>query len=138
MNSKQLINIAKGKLGLADDDYRDLLERVTGKRSLRDMTEKERLSVLDDLKSKGFQMQRKGGLSGKKYVRLIYSLWKSCARLGVIEDGSKTALRSFVAKKSETQGKRIDDPEFLTYDQASPIIRALKSMETRGKAAANG
>lgn len=140
MNTFAVINIAKKDLGLDDETYRDALERVTGKRSLRAMSEAQRLAVVDDFKDKGFVVKRGGkpvgkraGFSAKKYVRLIHALWGSCAKLGVIDDGSKKALRSFVAAQTAKRGARIDDPDFLTYDQASPIIETLKSMEKRGK-----
>lgn len=139
MNTKAIINIAKTQFGLCDDDYRDVLERVTGKRSLTAMTEAERIAVVNDFKAKGFQVKRGGksgkasGISSKAYVRLIYALWKSCAKLGEIRDGSPSALRSFVARESEERGERVDDPEFLTYGQAAPIIETLKAMEERGE-----
>jgi phage gp16-like protein len=134
MKTMAIINIAKAQFGLEDDDYRDVLFRVTGKRSLRDMNEKQRIAVVDDFKSRGFVVKRGKGFSKRKFVRLIHALWGACAKLGVIEDGSAKALRSFVANKTEAKGQRVDDPEFLTYDQASPIIETLKSMEKRGKA----
>lgn len=140
MNTFAVINIAKKDLGLDEETYRDALQRVTGKQSLRDMTEAQRLAVVDDFKTKGFVIKRGGkpignraGFSKKKYVRLIHALWASCAKLDVIDDGSKKALRSFVAAQTEKRGARIDDPDFLTYEQASPIIETLKSMEKRGK-----
>lgn len=139
MKTIPIIHVAKREFGLGEDDFRDVLERVTGKRSLREMTEKERLAVVDDFKARGFVVKhgkgRKGkpGYSTKGYVRLIHALWASCAKLGVIEDGSAKALRSFVGSRTEAKGKRVDDPEFLSYDEASPIIETLKSMERRGK-----
>lgn len=142
MKTLATIHVAKREFGLGDDAFRDVLERVTGKRSLKEMTEQERLSVVEDFKSRGFKVKRGtgrksgGSFSSKAYVRLIHALWKSCANLGVIDEGGPKALRSFVGKKTEAAGKRVDDPEFLTYDQATPIIETLKSMEARGKAKA--
>lgn len=139
MKTIPIIHVAKREFALGDEEFRDVLERVTGKRSLRNMTEAERQSVVEDFKSRGFVVKRGTGQKGKPnysnkgYVRLIHALWKSCCSLGVVGDGSSNALRAFVAKKTEARGKRIDDPEFLTYDQASPIIETLKSMEERGK-----
>jgi phage gp16-like protein len=139
MSGIPVLHIAKKEFGLDDDSFRDVLERVTGKRSLRAMSDAERTAVLEDFKAKGFEIKRgsskgrKAGISTKKYVRMIFALWKSCAALGVIDDGSKAALRSFVANGTEAKGKRVDDPDFLTYDQAAPIIETLKSMERRGK-----
>lgn len=138
MRTIPTIHVAKREFGLEEDDFRDVLERVTGKRSLRDMTEPERLAVVEDFKARGFKVKRdkrgKRTYSSKAYVRMIHALWASCARLGVIENGGKAALRSFVANQTQAQGQRVDDPDFLTYAQASPIIETLKSMEKRGKA----
>ncbi len=81
---------------------------------------------------------KKGGkalpASTKPYVRLVHALWKSCHRKGVIQDGSRSALRSFVRNDMVRRGfEDVDrDPDFLTFDQASPIIDALKAMEARG------
>ncbi|KQI69397.1 hypothetical protein AN189_02960 [Loktanella sp. 3ANDIMAR09] len=142
MKTIPILHVAKREFGLGDDDFRDVLERVTGKRSLRDMTEKQRLAVVDDFKARGFVVRRgkgsatKPGISKKGYVRLIHALWASCARLGVVEDGSAKALRTFVAGRADKNGTAVADPEFLTYEQASPIIETLKSMEKRGKAKA--
>lgn len=132
MNTFAVINIAKSQLGLDDDVYRALLLRVTGEASLRAMSERQRLDVVAELKRKGFKMvstkkARSLPVSNKRYVKYIHALWRSCANLGVIEDGSRNALRSFVKKRSD-----VDDPDFLTFDQASPIIDALKAMEARG------
>lgn len=135
MKTLAIIHIAKKEFGLDEDAFRDVLERVTGKRSLRVMSEAERLSVVDDFKARGFKVQRsRGRISPKKYVRLIYALWKSCAGSGVVNDPSKNALRSFVRSETAKRGTAIDDPDFLSYDQASPIIETLKVMEARGKA----
>lgn len=141
MKTIPTIHVAAKQFGLGEDDLRDVYQRVTGKRSLKEMTEKERIAVVDDFKQRGFVVKRGKGRAGKPnysskgYVRLIHALWKSCAKLGVIDDASPKALRAFVANRTEAKGKRVDDPEFLTYDEASPIIETLKSMESRGKGA---
>ncbi len=82
MNSLALIHIAKKEFKLDDDTFRDGLERVTGKRSLRAMSERQRIAVVDDFKAKGFVVKRGGKPVGKSspksskgYIRLIYALW---------------------------------------------------------------
>lgn len=124
-----IINIARTQLGIEDDDYRALLTNTVGKDSLRAMTPGERDKVIDALKARGFKKNgsNKTRASSKPYVRLIWALWRSCAQKGVVDDGSKSALRSFVTKRT---GKT--DPEFLTYGEATPVIEALKAMEARG------
>lgn len=133
MNTTAVINIARQQLGMDEETMRALYARVTGERSLRAMSERQRLDVVDELKRKGFRVQKAGKAlpaSTKSYVRLIHALWRSCHRGGVIQDGSRKALRSFVKERTGT-----DDPDFLTYDQASPLIEALKQMERRCQSA---
>lgn len=138
MNTYAVINIARQQLGLEDEDYRSLLVRVTGLASLRAMTERQRLEVVEALKKKGFKV-RKGGKalppSVKPYIRLIHALWSNCARSGVIENGSREALRAFCKRFIAPGDDRVSvDPDLLDYAQAAPIIEALKKMEARGKA----
>lgn len=131
MNTTAVINIAKAQLGMDEDAYRALLVRVTGVGSLRSMSERQRIDVVEAMKKLGFRVQAGGKKlppSTKPYIRLIHALWKSCHQRGVIEDGSRKALRSFVKERAG-----VDDPDFLNYAQASPLIEALKSMEMRQK-----
>lgn len=140
MNSTAVINIAKSQLGLDEDTYRAVLSRVTGKASLRAMTEREKRAVVDEMKRLGFRVRAGGKAlppSVKPYIRLVHALWKSCHRLGVIEDGSREALRAFCKRFVAPEDPAVSvDPDLLSYDQAAPIIEALKKMETRGKARA--
>lgn len=139
MNTIAIINIARQQLDMAEDDYRAMLLRVTGKASLRNMTERQRIDVVEELKRKGFRV-RSGGrqvpASARPYVRLIHALWASCARLGVIENGSRGALRAFCHRfVGDNEGQVFVDPDLLSYEQATPIIEALKKMEARGRGA---
>ena len=137
MNSTAIINIAKGQLGLDEDDYRALLVRVTGVSSLRKMSERQKISVIDELKRMGFRIKSKGRMlpaSTKPYIRLIHALWKSCHRNGAIENGSREALRAFCKRFVAPGDDSIAvDPDLLTQEQASPVIEALKKMEARAK-----
>lgn len=142
MNTIQIINIAKGQLALEEDDYRVILVRVTGLSSLRAMSETQRIAVLDEMKRLGFRVKSGGKklpASVKPYVRMIYALWGNCLRLGVIETGSREALRAF-CKRFVAHGQEgvVVDPDMLSYAQATPIIEALKKMEARGKALCAG
>lgn len=137
MNTTAIINIAKGQLGLDEDAYRALLVHITRKSSLRAMSESERIDVVDEMKRRGFRIKSGGKklpVSVKPYVRMIHALWGNCARLGVIETGSRDALRAFCKRFVDPDGKVAVDPDLLSFDQASPIIEALKDMEKRGRA----
>lgn len=136
MAATAIINIAKGQLGLDEETYRALLVRVTGKASLRAMTEAEQRAVIEEMKRLGFKVSgRKVALapSTKPYIRLIHALWKSCARKGVVENGGRAALRAF-CKRFVAHGydSVAVDPDLLDYEQARPIIEALKKMDARG------
>lgn len=139
MNTTAIINIAKGQLGLDEDAYRGLLVRVTGKASLRQMTERQRIDVVEELKRKGFRIRPSKGAPAlpkafQPHSRLIHALWKSCHRLGVIDNPSRDALRAF-CKRFVAHGQEgvVVDPDMLSRDQATPIIEALKQMEARGR-----
>lgn len=140
MNRTAIINIAKAQLGMDEDAYRAMLVRVTGVSSLRAMSEGQQLAVIEEMKRLGFKVQVYGKRlpqSFKPWSRMIHALWKNCHRLGVIEDRSPAALRAF-CKRFVAHGHDgvVVDPDLLSYDQASPVIEALKKMEARGKAAA--
>lgn len=138
MNTIAIINIAKSQLGLDEVAYRAMLVRVTGQESLRAMSETQRVAVVEELKRKGFRIKAGGKklpISVKPYVRMIHALWANCYRLGVIEDRSRPALRTF-CKRFVSPGDNVEvDPDLLTSQQATPIIEALKAMEMRGRAA---
>lgn len=138
MNTTAIINIAKAQLGLEEGDYRALLVRITGERSLRSMTERQRLAVVEEMKRLGFRVQSGGKklpVSVKSYVRKIHALWTSCHRLGAVESGSRQALRAFCKRFVAHGDDQIAvDPDLFNYEQAAPVIEALKKMEARAKA----
>lgn len=141
MNTTQIINIAKGQLGLDEDTYRAMLTRITGMASLRQMSERQRIDVLDEMKRLGFKVRQMAGKplppSTRPYIRMIHALWKSCHRAGAIENGSRQALRAFCHRFVSPGDNTVAvDPDLLTQAQASPIIEALKKMEARAKAGA--
>lgn len=137
MNTIAIINIARQQLGLHEAEYRAMLVRVTGVDSLRAMSERQRLDVVEEVRRLGFRVT--GAKSGKAfpashkpYIRLIHALWKSCHRNGVIENGSREALRAFVKRFLAERGSNVvSDPDLLDFEQASPVIEALKAMERR-------
>lgn len=142
MKTTAIINIAKSQLAMVEDDYRAMLTRVTGIGSLRAMSERQKIAVLDEMKRLGFRVKsggRKLPASVKPYVRLIHALWKSCYQLGVIDDASRPALRAFCKRfVAHGEGTVAVDPDMLDYAQSTPIIEALKKMEQRGKARRTG
>lgn len=124
------IHIAKKHLGLDDEAYRAVLERITGKVSCSAMIDRELEAVCSELQRLGWKPKRPRrhgrSRSDKPYVRKLFALAGSLDRRGYWKLPYKEGLRRFV---KEMTG--IDDPEWLTYEQASPVIEALKTIEGR-------
>ncbi len=123
------IHIAQKELGLEDDAYRDVLERVTGERSCAGLPEPDLQNVISEFRRLGWKGFRNGRKRSKKaYVRKVFALWGDLKRKGIWREPSVESLRNFVKKMTGC-----DDPEWLTYDEASKVIEALKKMDTRQK-----
>ena len=121
------IHIAKKELGLDDDIYRDVLERVTGSRSSSGLSDPDRHKVIAEFKRMGW----KGGSGGRKrsskaYVRKVFALWGELKREGIWRGDDVSSLRHFV-----TNMTGCEDPEWLTWPQARDVIEALKKMKER-------
>ncbi|MGZ2500408.1 regulatory protein GemA [Rhizobium leguminosarum] len=127
------IHVAKKQLGLDDDTYRAKLERITGKRSAKDMSEAERATVLSVFRNEGFleaaTARRIGGrqkLTGK-YAKKLQALWIAAWNLGIVRDRDDKALIAFVKRQT-----RIDHTRFLVYaEDAKRAIEALKGWIAR-------
>ena len=128
------MHVGRAQLGLEEDAWRDLLERVTGGRSASGLGEEAKRAVLAELKRLGFQARAPQGrfrkASGKPHVRLIFALWGELKRKGIWRNPDRSSLLAFVEKKT---GRA--DPEWLSADEAGPVIEALKAM-SRGRHAA--
>ena len=119
------IQVAKRDLGLDEDTYRGLLTRVTGKASLRVMTNDELKAVLDDMRHKGAPRGR-GQLAGP-YAGKLQALWISGWHLGVVRNKSDEALLAFVKGRTG-----IDHTRFLrNAADARKAVEALKGMLAR-------
>lgn len=95
------IHVAKKELGLDDDTYRDVLERVTGRRSAKDCSLVQLTAVIGDLSKRGFTVHQKA-FSGpsKKLVGKVRALWISGWNLGVINDPSDKAMEAFIQRQT--------------------------------------
>lgn len=119
------IHVAKKQLGLDDDTYRAKLANITGKSSVKDMTEAERQKVLTVFRNDGFRPiegnTQVKGLTGK-YAKKLQSLWIAAYNLGVVRDRRDDALLAFVKRQTG-----LDHTRFLHYaDDARAAIEAMK------------
>lgn len=124
MGAHAAIYAARKQLGMDDDMARDLYQRVTGKRSLRDMNDNERRDVVGAMRAAGFQPgNSKGnkGLTGK-YAKKLQALWIAGWNLGLMRVKTDKALIAFVKRQTG-----IDHVRFLRDpDDANKAVEALK------------
>lgn len=125
------IHIGKKQLGLDEDTYRELLLRVTGKASAKDMTHEELLKVLAEMRSKGFTPRTADGrtktLGEQTYLPKLRALWISGFHLGVVDDVSEEAMFVFIKRQTG-----VDHPRWLQeHDRAMAAIEGLKSWLAR-------
>lgn len=120
------INVAKQRLGLDDDTYRAKLAVITGKSSLRAMTEAERQAVLTVFRGEGFRPSPRTSAANHltgRYAKKLQALWIAGWNLGLIKDRTDKALLSFV--KHQTG---LDHTRFLHHaDDARAAIEGLKA-----------
>lgn len=114
--------------GLGDDDaWRDFLVRETGKRSLREMNNRELGKVLDALRAKGAPKAppRRAGarhLPESRLAMKVRALWLSLYHLGAISDPSEAALNGFCKRQVG-----VDTVAWLAPETAFKLIEALKA-----------
>ena len=129
------VQIARRQLSIAEDDYRAILQRITGCRSSKDCSERQLEAVLAEFRRLGWTPKagKAGGNAyGKPHVRKIYALWREAGIVGAFADTSKTALRSFVERQTRYGGPRgREAPEFCTPTDANKVTEALKAMIRR-------
>ncbi|MBW8320632.1 MAG: regulatory protein GemA [Arenimonas sp.] len=119
------IHVAKKQLGLDDDTYRAKLAKITGKSSVKDMSEAERQKVLTVFRNDGFRpadAKPAGGKMSGPFARKLQALWIAGYNLGVVSDRRDAALIAFVKRQTG-----LDAVRFLHHaDDARAAIDGLK------------
>ncbi len=101
------IHVAKKQLGLDEDTYRAKLEVITGKTSVKNMTEAEREKVLNVFETEGFTPKagrRPDGrlkLSGR-FAGKLQALWIAGWNLGIFDNRDDAALEAFVKRQNRS------------------------------------
>ena len=124
MTAITAIHVAKKQLGLDDETARDVYERLTGKRSLREMSASDHQRVIEHFRAQGFTPASKGvrkGLQGK-YAKKLQALWIAGWNLGVFRDRRDAALIAFVKRQTGVDAVRfVHDPQ-----DAAKAIEGIK------------
>lgn len=124
------IHIGKKELGLADAEYRGLLQRIGKVASARDLSENAAVAVIEEFKRLGWKPATNPAgtraKSAKPHVRKIFALWADAARRRLLKDDSRAALVAFVERQTG-----VAQPDWLTAAQANSVTEALKAMIQR-------
>lgn len=122
------VHILAKDLGLADDVYRDVLERSTGKRSAGDCDEGELVKAIAALERsaggprRGRRPSRTRSQANGAHHRKALALWLALWQLGEVDDPSDAALDAFARRQTG-----VDSLAWVAGDKAGPVIDALKA-----------
>ena len=110
------LHAAAGKLGFDDEAYRERLERETGHRTCRDLTDEQLRAAL-----KSFQPRQQLHPHAQK----ARAIWIGLFNLGAVE-GSDAALDAFAQR--QTGAAKL---AFVSAADARKLTEALKAMAAR-------
>ena len=135
---KAALHVAKGKLALSDDEYRDALEAYGGVRSSTKLDYDGFRAVMRHFEGCGFKSRRSGngsrrpeagghrpGMASDKQIRKIYASWWALENYYTHGEERK-ALRGFLKKRF-----RVEHENFLTFEKAIAVIEAIKGIGSR-------
>ena len=133
------IHVGKRGLALTDETYRAVLERVTGKRSCKDMTEVELGRVIEELARLGAYRRKARGRAGARRLAAgeqaakIRALWLGLYHLGEVGDPAEAALARYAKRMTAgaNDGAGVDDLSFLTPVLADRVIKGLRGWAGR-------
>ena len=149
------IHLARKRLAMTEDSYRDMLQRLTRRRSAAELTipqldlvliEFRRLGFTDDRDGRGGSAGGTGSAGGERaskpaparakapggqlaasaWAAKMRALWLSGWHLGVVEDPSEAALVAFARRQTH-----VDLIQWVGPGQATAVIEAIKGWLTR-------
>lgn len=140
----KIVQVGRRELGLDEEDYRCLLESVTGARSAKGLSAAKLDAVITAMKGLGFKVKGGAQVAGRRSppssakvqapeVRKIRAIWITIYNDGFVRDGSEDALGSYIKRMTANAngGAGISRPEWLTSAQAERVLEALKKWHIR-------
>jgi hypothetical protein len=135
------IHAGARELGLDDDARRALMERITGCRSAKDMTDAQMGAVLEEY-SRLRGGARRAGEGRRQWrpatnplARKVHAQWAELCRLGVVNvtgaSARRQALRKWCARQLQPGDDVLVDPDLLEDGQLRVLVESLKKWLTR-------
>lgn len=132
------VHLAKKDLRLDDDTYRDILERITGRRSSAQCSVGELEDLVAHFRAQGFVPKtiaggrqdaaaRRGSRPADHPVaKKARAMWISLHQLGVVENASEQALEAFAKRQLG-----VERMQWMDQGLGFKLIEALKAMAER-------
>ena len=138
LQCNRAIRAAVAQGGLADEDRKAIVMNVSGKASMADCSDREMASILEAVNKAAPAVRREFKKSSKKYVRKIFGLWSEAGKVGAISHANRDALLAYVNRMTKSPKRpdginKLGQMEWITFEEAEPIIEGLKSMIARAK-----
>lgn len=120
------VQVARKSLGIQDDDYRAMMERVTGHRSAKDCNANELRAAISNFERMGFRSAGHRNIGTGHTVRKARAMWISLYQLGAIDDRTDAALEAFGRRQL-----KVDRLQWANEREGFRLIEALKAMAER-------
>lgn len=108
------VQTGRRKLGLDDEEYRSMLEDISGKRSAKELTVQQLRKVLDRMRQAGFR------LATDMQIRKIKSLWYAMHEHGLVRVKTDSAIAAYVRRITKKELRKCDESDL------SRVIETLK------------
>lgn len=128
----RMIHAACRELGLEEDDRRQMQVTLTGKDSLKKMTQPELKLVANHLRQRGAG-QAKRPTAKDARIRMIHVLWRKLGEAGALCDTSRKGLNAFIRAKFEASWGSVplDVDQLREPLQIDDVVQALKAWGKR-------
>lgn len=124
------LHLARRDLRLEEEDYRLVLERVTGQRSAADLSVAQLDAALAEMKRLGWEAQKRSGpASGRASnpaAKKARAMLISLGLMGVIRNTSEAALNAFARRQTG-----IERLSWVNQSHVYKLIEALKAIASR-------
>ncbi len=123
-----MVHIAKSRMGMDDETYRDWLAKNTGKRSSSDLSDKQLATLVQTLRTAGYLDEAPAAarvIAGKGANRPTDAQWKTARglakKIGLDGGLDGEAFASFVKRIT-----KVDSPRFLTKASMAKVLIGLE------------